>query len=160
MGKIDVKGQSRCGCLKREKIASVRTKHGMEGSRLYGVWLNMKTRCFNQRNERYADYGGRGISICAEWASSFQAFCDWAMANGYADNLTIDRIDNNGNYCPENCRWITRKEQANNRRSNHLITVGGETHNIAQWAEIKGINEHTLRTRINRGWDVERALKG
>lgn len=107
----------------------------------------------------YKDYGGRGITICDEWENSFQAFFDWAMANGYRDDLTIDRIDVNGNYCPKNCRWITNQEQASNRRTCHNLTYNGETHNLKEWAKIIGINYSTLRARINiYNWTTEKAL--
>jgi hypothetical protein len=99
--------------VKRSKI------HGKSraGSRLYRIWKNMKTRCFNQKVKSYKDYGGRGITICDEWCNSFEAFETWALSNGYADDLTIDRINNDWNYCPDNCKWATKKEQANNKRN-------------------------------------------
>jgi hypothetical protein len=106
----------------------------------------------------YHRYGGRGITVCDEW-QTFEPFCKWAMSNGYDDCLTLDRINVNGNYEPSNCRWATPKEQANNRRTNHLLTHDGETHTIKEWAEILGINHRTLVGRINQlGWSVEKAL--
>ena len=119
----------------------------------------MKSRCYNKNNKDYADYGGRGITIYPEWRNSFIAFYNWAMSNGYNEPLEIDRIDNSGNYEPSNCRWVTRKEQNNNTRHNHLITFNGETHTMKEWANIKNIPYTTLASRINiLHWDIEKAL--
>ena len=119
----------------------------------------MRQRCYNPKNKRYKEYGARGVTVCEEWLNNFEAFYEWAIANGYRDNLTIDREDANKNYEPSNCRWITAKEQANNKRNNNYITYNGETHTIAEWAEIYNIKYSTLYQRINRyGWSVDRAL--
>jgi hypothetical protein len=96
--------------------------------------------------------------VCAEWDNDFKAFYDWAMANGYKEGLTLDRIDNNGNYEPSNCRWVTVKEQSNNRRSNRLLSFRGETKTVSQWAEVIGMSRDTLHHRLASGWDVEMAL--
>lgn len=106
-----------CGCLVKETNVKLRTTHGMKKSRIYRTWINMKVRCTYQKDKCYKDYGGRGITVCSEWMDSFQAFYDWAMKNGYNDDLTIDRKDVNGNYCPENCKWITMAEQQKNKRN-------------------------------------------
>lgn len=153
------KGHSKsCGCYAREQIIKTHTTHGQKKSRLYVIWRGMKSRCANPKTNRYKNYGGKGIKVCDEWLHDFKAFYDWSMSHGYADNLTLDRIDANGNYEPLNCRWVTIKEQENNRTNNHWITYNGETHTMMQWAEITGINFHTIKSRLKMGWTVERAL--
>ena len=148
-----------CGCLQKARATESHIKHGKSETRLYSIWAGMIKRCTNEEAKNYMDYGGRGITVCDEWRNSFEVFYEWAMANGYSDQLTIDREDNNKGYSPENCRWITHKEQNNNRRSNRNLTYNGETHNMKEWASIVGINYRTLQNRINQyGWDVEKAL--
>lgn len=146
-----------CGCLNRENLDN--KTHGMTGTRIYRIWQAMKYRCCNKNHTQYKDYGGRGIKVCDEWLNSFEAFYEWAVANGYSDNLTIDRIYINGNYEPSNCKWATRKEQANNTRRNHLITYKGKTQTIAQWEIETNISAATIEARLKRGWNVERTLE-
>lgn len=145
-----------CGCMKGAWIAKARTKHGMVGSRLYRIWAGIKKRCLNKHDVEYHNYGGRGISVCAEWME-FEPFKKWAWANGYADNLTIDRIDVNGNYSPENCRWTTYKEQANNKRNNRFVEYDGRRQTIAQWAEEIGMDYNALLYRLTR-FSIEKAF--
>ena len=144
-----------CGCYNTEKA----TRHGMKYTRLYEKWNHMLERCRNPKNPSYNRYGGRGISVCDEWKESFENFRDWALNNGYDDSLSIDRIDVNGNYCPENCKFSNAKEQANNRTSNRFIEYNGKTKTLAQWADETGIRASTIAARIDlRGWSVEKAL--
>lgn len=134
-------------------------KHGKKGTRLYRIWLQMKNRCYNAKTSRYPDYGGRGIRVCDEWLHDFQAFWDWSMSHGYADDLSIDRINNNGDYSPDNCRWVSPLVQANNSRHCRVLTFNGESHSISEWSRITGIPRHTISNRVNSyGWTVDKAL--
>lgn len=125
-------------------------------TRLYEIWRGMKRRCNDGNRKEYQIYGGRGIKVCKEWETSFNAFRNWALNNGYNDTLTIERNDVNGNYEPSNCRWATKKEQANNRRDNKFLTHNGKTLTVAQWAKELNIHENTLRNRIQKGWSEEK----
>lgn len=125
--------------------------------RLHNIYYKMKQRCNNSYDKSYPNYGGRGITYCDEWEIT-KNFIDWALSNGYNDELTLDRIDPNGNYCPENCRWITIQEQQRNRRDNQTITWNNETHCYNEWDEILGYPIGTIGQRIRRGWDEEDAL--
>lgn len=148
-----------CGCLRYKKAAKSLTTHGKSHTRLYRIWTNMRNRCNLPTSTEYKRYGARGITVCDEWSDSFQTFYDWAMANGYRDDLTIDRIDVNGPYSPKNCRWATAHEQGRNTRRNRLLSFNGETHCITDWANITGIATALIGQRIDRlGWSVERAL--
>lgn len=126
-------------------------KHGLYYSSLYHVWEKMKSRCNNPNHINYADYGDRGVRVCEVWSNDFEAFYDWAQTNGYEDGLFLDRKDNSGNYCPENCRWVTRKENNNNKRNNIILTAFGKTQTVAQWAEEIGMNYWTLLRRVKVG---------
>lgn len=141
-----------CGCKRAENVSKMRFKHGGRDTRLYTIWKNMKSRCFNQNNRDYCLYGGRGISICDEWVNNYASFMDWALDNGYADCLSIDRLDVDGDYCPENCRWATQKEQCNNTRRNILVDIDGEVLTLKGWCERMSLNYGTVSSRVRRGW--------
>ena len=148
-----------CGCLNREITSERFSTHRQSESRLHETWSGMKKRCYNPNSKSFSDYGGRGIEVCEEWKDDFQSFYKWAMANGYADDLTIDRIDVNGNYSPENCRWVDKLTQANNCRTNHYLTFNGKTQSIAEWARELGVSDSLIRQRIvTLGWSIEKAL--
>lgn len=142
-----------CGCRPNKG----NTKHGMHGTKLYGIWKGIRERCNNPNTNRHHIYHDKGISICEEW-NDFTNFSNWAMENGYEDGLTIDRIDVNGNYEPSNCRWATQKEQANNKSNSRYLSFNGETHTLGEWASITGISLRTIWKRLDSGWSVEEAL--
>jgi hypothetical protein len=149
-----------CGCLKSEIIArrnKDNSTHNLSKHLLYTVHRNMMQRCYNNSNTSYIDYGGRGITVYQEW-HDLPSFYTWALTSGYEEHLTIERIDNDGDYCPENCKWSTFKEQANNKRNNRYITFNGETKSLAEWSDATGINYGTLKDRLNKGWTIEEAL--
>ena len=139
-----------CGCLKIEKSISRLTKHGGKGTRLYSIWKGLKERCYNKNKKNYHIYGGRGIFVCDRWKDSFEAFRDWAMTSGYTDMLSIDRIDNNGPYSPENCRWATRFIQNRNKTTTRWITHKGKTLTLSGWAKILGLSASALHERIKK----------
>ena len=144
-----------CGCLLKEHQEKL---FGQSNSRLYHIWQNMKSRCYNPEAHNYKYYGGEGVAICDDW-QDFRNFYLWAINNGYADNLTIERKDSNKGYSPENCRWATQKEQANNKRNNRLLTYGEKTQTLSQWADEYNISPKTLHTRLNKlKWSIEKAL--
>ena len=133
-------------------------KHGMCYTKLYGCWDSMKSRCYRSSAGNYRNYGGRGITVCDEWRNSFEAFRDWAFANGYVEGLSLDRIDCNGNYEPSNCRWVTMKEQENNKRNNRLIEFKGCVMTMSEWCDLLEIPPHVMHNRFRRGWSVQRAF--
>ena len=141
-----------CGCGTRSKV---------ENQRVFKIWGGMKSRCLNPKRKSFKDYGSRGISVCDEWANSFLAFQKWALSNGYADNLTLDRIDNNKGYAPENCRWADRKTQQNNRRDNCIISAFGESKTMQQWVEDPRctVSYASLAKRLKKGMTTEEAIE-
>lgn len=150
-----------CGCLQKELASKRFTTHKKRYTRLYSIHANMKQRCYNPKNNRYKNYGGRGITICHEWLgdNGFENFYNWAVQNGYKENLTIDRINNDGNYEPLNCRWANSKEQRLNTTNNHKLTYNGKTLTVYEWSKITGINYKCILSRINNyKWSVERTL--
>lgn len=137
-----------CGCLTRNK------KHGQSESRVYDVWCKMRSRCSNKKDKRFSDYGGRGITVCKRW-NSFEHFL--SDMGPRPDGYQIDRINNNGNYEPKNCRWATRQENSSNKRNSHLITFDGETRTLFAWSRIVGVNHNTLDWRIKK-WGIKKAI--
>lgn len=135
-------------------------KNGQSNTRLHRIWTNIKTRCYNVNSPNYKRYGGRGIAVCFEWRNSFELFYQWAMSNGYSDDLTIDRIDVNGDYEPSNCRWATVAEQQRNKRNTQTYTYKGVTFNQCDVCKLFGVKRTTFQARIKRGLTVEQALKG
>jgi hypothetical protein len=149
-----------CGCLQKERVAT----HNKSRTRLYKVWMDMRSRCAYKKGRDFKNYGERGITVCDEWCNDFMNFYEWAMANGYKENApkgecTLDRIDVNGDYCPKNCRFVSAKTQANNRTNNKVIVYHNESHTLAEWSEILGVKYETLAARLNKyKWSVEQAF--
>lgn len=147
-----------CGCLRTEMLKERFKKHGDTKTRLYHIWLGMKSRCNNPNNKRYSRYGGRGINVCCEWNNDFASFKKWAYENGFDEdkkNYSIDRIDNDKGYSPDNCRWATSREQCNNRSSNIIIEYNGEKKTATEWAIVFGVKSHTLIKRYKEGRPLE-----
>lgn len=145
-----------CGCLAKENH---RRTHNQSDTKLFRVWQYMKGRCYNTNNTAYKYYGGRGICVCDEWKNSFESFQKWSIANGYSENLTIDRIDSDGNYSPDNCRWVDRKVQMRNRRNTLMFTINGITKDLATLCEEYEVPYERTRHRVvNLGWSIEDAL--
>ena len=147
-----------CGCYNLECISIRATKHGLSKHPLFKEWTGIKQRCYNPNERYYYNYGGRGITVCDEWLNNPEAFVNWCLSNGYKKGLTLDRIDNNKGYSPNNCRWTTKKVQANNTRRNRVITYNNKTHTVAEWADIMNINYDILIHRLARGIDFEKAI--
>jgi hypothetical protein len=150
---------SSCGCYRNEVKSLTHSTHLQSKTRLYKIWRHIKSRCYNPNLKEYKNYGERGISMCEEWYNNFKRFFDWSYQNGYTDFLTIDRINNNGNYEPSNCRWADYKTQANNRRNTDIIEYNGVSKPIMEWSEILNIPVATIRARLySYKWSVDKAL--
>lgn len=146
-----------CGCLHDEGNHKT---HGKRHTRIYKIWADMKKRCYNVNSKSYPNYGGRDIVVCSEWLNDFMAFYNWSVLHGYADNLTIDRINVNGNYEPNNCRWVTVKQQCRNKRNNRRYTINGVIHCLSEWCEILGLNFTTVYSRLYlQGKNIKEALE-
>lgn len=149
------RGRSKsCGCSQVRPIT-----HGLSKHRLYWIFTSMSDRCKNTKARFYHRYGGRGIKICSEWEHNFKKFYDWAIQNGWQEGLEIDRINNDGNYEPSNCRWATDKEECRNRSTNKIIEFNGEKRCVAEWCELHNITQQVFYKRRKRGWDIKRALE-
>lgn len=149
-----------CGCLSKETVIKRSTKHGLSHKHpLYGVWKGIKERCKCQTNRAYSDYGGRGITVCEQWDKNFKEFFDWSLANGWKEGLSIDRIDNNKGYNPENCRFVNSVIQARNKRNNHpVVHDGKEWHCLSQFCEDMGLDYKIVQQRLYRGMSLEKAI--
>jgi hypothetical protein len=151
-----------CGCYGKEQRKKATSKHNLSNTRLYRIWNNMRTRCNKEYSDNYALYGERGISVCEDWDNTedgFENFYMWSIRNGYSDNLTIDRVDNNGNYCPENCRWVTQHEQTRNKRNNRYYQIDGCKKLLVDIATEHNLKLETLKGRLERGYSLEDALE-
>ena len=146
-----------CGCLQKQRTKEHNKKHGKSGTRLYRIWKGMRNRCYNPNVRAYKDYGGRGIQVCEEW-QHYAAFQEWALSNGYEDNLTIERIDCNGMYERENCKWVALSDQGKNTRKNRYIEHDGKVMTLAEWSRELGGGPNLVTTRLQRGWSEEDAV--
>lgn len=159
------KGFHSCGCVSKEKsrercreLGHKTRTHGMSNTRLYKIYSNMKDRCYRKSCKAYKYYGARGITIHKEWLDDFENFYKWSISHGYKGNLTIDRIDNDGNYEPSNCRWVDMKAQANNTRKNVKITYKNKTQTLKEWADKLGMTYTQLHHRYERGWELDKMM--
>lgn len=148
-----------CGCYKDENSKHIHVTHGHSKTRLYKIWQGIKRRCYNSNEIRYKNYGGKGIKMFEEWKNDFSIFEEWALNNGYEDDLTIDRIDLSKDYDPSNCRWATIEQQANNKSNNVFVEVNGITHTLGEWAKIVGVPYRTIYNRYSRGERGEKLIR-
>lgn len=151
-----------CGCYKKDKLDLIRTKHGYSKTRLYRIWCAMKARCYNKNSDVYYLYGERGIKICSDWLDlekGFENFKEWSLLNGYKETLTIDRIDPNGDYEPDNCRWVNISVQNRNKRNNRVFVYNGQRKVLLDLAKENGISYSGIRKRLKRGMTIEEAIE-
>ena len=146
-----------CGCYRDKQVGDANRTHGKSKSKLYQIWASMIQRCTNPNHPAYARYGGRGITVCERWLHSFENFYE-DMKDRPSEKHTLDRLDNSKGYSPENCAWKTYKEQARNRRSNRILSHGGENLVVAAWTERNGLADSTIRKRLDNGWTIEEAV--
>ena len=146
-----------CGCGVVKTTIKRSTTHNGTHTRIYHIWLGIRRRCYNPNDFSYRYYGARGIKMAEEW-SDFSTFREWSKTSGYSDNLTIERIDVNGDYCPSNCKWITLEEQARNKRTNRLVTINGVTKLMTDWLKDSNVSTTQVYWRLRHGWDIESAL--
>jgi hypothetical protein len=161
LGNDLIRGHTRsCGCYNDERLIEFNTKHGLAHTKIGMIKDSMRQRCYNPKCKAYKHYGGRGITICDEWLEDPKSFFNWSFANGYEEGLalSIDRIDNDGPYSPENCQWTSGEVQGNNRRNNVLLTHNGITLSISQWAKKLGVRVNQIYGRKRRGWSDEKIL--
>lgn len=159
---MEIKKRGRCSPEIRAKISEAKTGKKQNGIRYYrdnkqlaNMWQTMKQRCYNPNREKYIDYGGRGIMVCDEWKESFECFAKWALSNGYKPGLQLDRIDNDGNYCPSNCRWVTPKENSRHTRKSKYLTLNNETKTVAEWCDTLPISQYTIYWWIKKYGEQE-----
>lgn len=148
-----------CGCYQKYRASICNSSHRETKTRLYNIWQGIKRRCNNKNAINYKNYGLRGIKMCTEWENDFMLFKDWAYQNGYNANLTIDRIDNDKNYCPSNCIWSDQKYQQNHKRNNRYITYNNQKHTLSEWAQITGLSTSVIDSRLNKlEWSEQKTL--
>lgn len=148
-----------CGCYKTENAKRLYSSVRQKDKHLYAVWNGMKQRCLNPNNKSYNNYGGRGITVDPEWVNNYESFYNWAISSGYKKGLQIDRIDNDGNYCASNCRFVDNYTQANNKRNVKLYTINGVTKSLPQWCKEYNQEYYLVRQRVYKlGWSIQKAL--
>lgn len=162
-GKLKSGNTKSCGCLNREKIIKRNKENALyhpKNQKIFGRWVGMKDRCYNPNHKKFQYYGGKGIRICDEWLNNYSAFEDWSLNNGFSDELTIDRIDSDKDYSPDNCRWVTWEVQHNNTSRNKYLTYKGRTQSLSDWCKELGLNYGRTKARLNAcHWTVEEAFE-